>query len=205
MNLRVDLILETERRSASVLSLKGFVRIVLIVIPLVILLLIGNEIMDLMTLRNEVNAQETEWRMAGPKEKKAGELAVQYQLNLAMRKELDGWRNSRLDWHQQLSAIMTETPTNVQFQSLSVGHAFQLIEDKTPARVFSMELRGRASGADAEAGVRQIEHRLTQGPAFSNLTRKVEVPQYGADAAKGADKNDRIFVITCGYRERKLE
>jgi hypothetical protein len=205
MNLRVDLILESEQRSASLLSLKLLIRIVAALVPLGLLFLVGSQVMEIVVINSEVRGLEAEWKKMGPREKRAWEQAYEYQLNLAVRNELNGWRNSRVNWHEQIVALMQEIPTNVQLQSLSVGHAFQLIDDKVPARLFSIDMKGKAFGTNAESSVRRIERRLTEGPAFSNLTSKVEVPQFVADTARGADKNDRIFAVTCQCKERKLE
>lgn len=205
MNLRVDLILESEQRSASLISRKSLIRIVSIVIPAVIVLLVTLQVMRLLAVKNEERAVEARWLTTEPLEKKAGELAGVRRANDALLAELEGWSKSRISWNEQLLALTSVVPTNMQLTELRIGQTFQVIQDKVPARVFGMNLKGMSYGTEAESSVKKMEQTLSQDALFSNLIRRVEVPMYGAANTEGANKDDRIFEIRCGYRERAFE
>jgi hypothetical protein len=205
MNLRVDLILESEQRSASLISQKSLIRIVSIVVPVVIIVFMALQVTRLLAVKSEEKAVEARWLTTEPLEKKAGELAGVRRANDALLAELEGWSKSRVRWNEQLVALMTVVPTNIQLTELRIGQTFQVIQDKVPARVFAMSLKGMAYGAEAESSVKKLEQIFSQDASFSNVIQKVEVPMYGAANTEGAGKDDRVFEIRCSYRERTFE
>jgi len=206
MNLRVDLILASEQRSGSLLSLKSLLRIATIVGPLVLILIIGTAVLKTMKLTRKLNDLETQWQCEEPKKKRASELKKEVATNVALKEELEGWSKSHLDWHQQLLGLQRATADDIQLTSLRVSHAIQLVDDeKTPARVFAATMKGTALGEKAELSVRRLERLLAQAPAFSNIMDRVEVSKYGADTRSGASKSDRVFEINCTYETLKFK
>jgi len=205
MNLRVDLILESEQRSGSLLNKKFLLRAVAIVVPLAVLLLIFKEAGRALRLNGELTALTQQWKVIEPKQQQALRFMETYRWNLEIQKELEGWRKSRLDWHTQLVGLMRETPRNIQLQSLRVDQALQMVDNKTPARKFTLALKGKAVGVDAETAVKLLERRLREAPPFAGITTNVQVTQFGADPSKDAKKEDRIFEISCAYRDLKFE
>ena len=205
MNLRVDFILETEQRSGSVISVKFLIRVVAIIVPLIVALLLAWQIYGLIRVKSEFRSTENQWQSVEPLEKKAKELAQERLANEDLVAQLNGWRTSRLDWHLHLLRFFHHVPGNIQLVNLRISQALQVVDDKAPARVFTLDLHGKAFGADAESSVKSLERLLAADPAFSNDVKKVEVPLYGADVTAGAGKNDRVFELRCSYRERLFQ
>ena len=102
MNLRVDLILESEQRSASRINLKSLTRIVAIIVPVLIGLVVASVLFGLVKLNNDVKTANNYWEITQPKLERAKALAAQVQDNEAILKELKGWKKSHMVWHEQL-------------------------------------------------------------------------------------------------------
>ena len=205
MNLRVDLILESEQRSGSIITVKSLVRIVSILVPLVVGLLLAWQAYGLVRIKTELRSTEARWQSVEPLEMKAKKLAQERQANEDQLAQLNGWRKSHMDWHAHLLQLFHSVPENIQLQNLRISQALQVTSNKVPARAFTLELRGKAVGVEAESSVNSYKRMLLEGPAFSNDVTRVEVPLFGADTTAGAGKNDRIFEIRCSYRERLFE
>lgn len=205
MNLRVDLILLTEQRSASVINRKMLIRLTTIVVPLLLITLTAMQVLSFLSVRADAGAKETEWKILEPKQEAALRRRGEFDANRLIQKELDGWRKSHANWHEQMVALVCETPGNIQIRSLTLIQVLQLIDKKTPVRSFSMVLGGKAVGTEAEQNVQELNRRLMSAPSFGGSITNAEVQQFGADKAKDADKQDRVFEILCRYRERKFE
>ncbi|MDA0990999.1 MAG: hypothetical protein O3A51_09635, partial [Verrucomicrobia bacterium] len=156
-------------------------------------------------LRRELNDLTLSWETAQPQQEKARAMIEGFRVQGEIRKEMEGWAQSRLAWHEQLIGLLEITPENIQLQSLSINQVLRLFEESSPARYISMRLDGRAIGTEAERSVRALEQSLSTAPAYTSLIAKVSVPQYGADQSPGAKKEDRSFQIACEYAERQFE
>lgn len=204
MNLRVDLILETEQRSASVFSPKVLGRLAALVLPILLAGFVIMRTITVMKLRTQLRLFDDEWSLLSPKSERADELIKDFQRNEKLLLEMRGWENSRLAWHGQIDALIRAVPTQIQLQSLRVSQTL-LLEDKVPERQFTMAIRGRAVGVTAEQNVKRLERSLSSVETFAPVMREVDVPQYGADTSEDASKEDRVFLIQCDYKERPFE
>jgi hypothetical protein len=205
MNLRVDLLLDTERRSSSLLSMKSVLRISALVIPLILAALATFGVMGLLISVRELRMLDARWQQMEPRTKDAAKLLSEFQANREVMKVLEGWRHARVAWHEQFAGIMRVVPAEVQLTHLSVASTIGAVSNKAPARVFAMTLQGRATGPEAELRVQEIEARLLSAAPFSSLTKKAEVTQFGSDTAPNANKDDRVFQILCTYAPRDFK
>lgn len=205
MNLRVDLILPVEQRSASVVNLKRMGRVFAIAIPAAIILAIAAQLMTLSALKSRASTLEAKISESSPKSQKARDLSAQFQTNRAILNEISSWKRARLEWSAQVEGLIRETPVNIEYQSLRVDQTMQLVKDKTPARQFTLTVRARALGPPADSSVETFKDRLLTAPAFTGLTVSVDVPTFGADMTPGADKSNRVFQVTCQYKERLFQ
>ncbi|MFC1496932.1 hypothetical protein ACFLS1_00475 [Verrucomicrobiota bacterium] len=204
MNLKVDLILETEQRSGSVINLKIIIRVISFLIPAVLGVIVLFAVINSMQKKNELNTLENKMSIAEPKQKIATKLRNQLTTNLDIMKELEGWRSSHIDWHQQLINIQREVPLKIQFESFDIKQVLQLADNRTPSRCFTLTIKGLAKGNDAENNIQHLSDNMANSAAFTPLTEDVNV--WGSrDNRKGADKTDRIFRIDCIYKPRKFE
>ena len=204
MNLRVDLILESEQRSASLFNLKSSIRFVTILIPSIIILLFLVSFAGYLSLKGQVKALETENEIKQPKVTRADTLSGEVAKNESMRKELSGLRNSAIDWHVQFVELMKLVPTEMYFDSIRAAQTYQT-ENKMAARKFSLTIAGKSKGAHSEDNVLLLKRALTISDFFNRYMPPPEVPIFNADESPGAEKTDRIFRIECSYKPRTME
>lgn len=204
MNLRVDLILEAEQRSASFFNFKTVTRLVSILIPVLIVLFYIISFGGYLALKGKAKQLETELDIKQPKVAKADSLSGEVAVNEKMRKELLGWRNSTIDWHRQLVELMKATPSEMYFESLRVMQAFQ-VEGNVPARAFSAVIAGKSQGDRSVDNVQLMKRNLTISEFFQKYMNPPEVPVFKQDETPGAKKTDRIFRMECNYKTRKMQ
>ena len=207
MNLRVDLIFETEQRSGSLLSPKSLIRIGTIVGPAILALLVAVFVMQVWQLNSKLTLLEGQWESLGKKKKESERLRDQLLTNRKILDEIGGWRASHMDWHTQMRGIMTEVPAEIELKRLQVSQRFDVLGKDMPARMFTMTVSGRAVGSGAETAVEQLRSRIQSSSVFAtNIAENgVTVSAYGADTTVGANKRDRVFTITSQYEARKFD
>jgi len=199
MNLRVDLILETEKRSASVVNAKGLVRIVSIVVPLIVLVIIGLVILGMVSLKNELKNRETEMAIAGPKRDAAIKFRAELGKNIQALEELEGWRKSRINWCEQLVNIRSVIPAKIQLTSLRIMHGIE-----PPARLYSIAMRGKAFDEHAKANVEMLGD-IKKNAAFSSLLKDSKVASYKRNNDPGVKNGEMLFEIEASYQPRTFK
>ena len=206
MSLRVDLIMENEQRSASLVSFKGIVRIVTVVAPLTLLMLIGLWVIGIFRMKGEASMLQSEWNAAVPRQANAKQLRDVLARNEEILDVLKGLTRTRLEWSEQLRGLMEIAPANIRLKTLSIDRHVVLNEKQNQNMVvFGMSLEGTASGSDADTSVATLKMRLMDHPTFIPVIDFVEVKKYGVDTAPDADKDDRIFRIDCRYTGRSFK
>jgi len=205
MNLRVDLILETEKRSASVINAKSILRISYVVLPVILFLIIGSLVLSVWRLNSTLKTLEDTLAIDGPKKDKALKLRADLWANLAILEEVEGWNKSHLSFHEQLLGVQKEVPERIQLQNMTFSHTTGLTNNM-PARIFALSLSGKAVGDMAQSYVTQFEDRLKKGPAFTNTMESAKVVLFKRpDNVTDENKSDRLFQIECKYKPRYLK
>lgn len=204
MNLRVDLILESEQRSASLLNLKSIIRLVVVLVPSLIVAAYLFSFVGYLTLKGKVKQLETAAEINQPKVVQADALSAEVAVNEGMKRELAGWRNAAIDWHRQLYELMKCVPAEVYFESLRVSYAFQT-EGNVPARKYNMVIAGASKGSSSVDNVLRLKRELTVSEFFKKYMDPPEVPVFKQDAAPGAQDTDRVFRIECAYKARMMQ
>ena len=200
MNLRVDLILVSERRSANVINLKLVRTVLCIAVPLLIALFLALSIVDLMNLDKRQNLVEEQWKTNAPKKEKALKVRQRVQRSLRTLNEIEGWSRSHIDWHAQLEALQKAVPAQVQLTSLRLSQTLQLVEaQKKPARVFEIAIEGRDATAGAERDVQALKRSLAE--ASTGTVSDVEIAKFEADPK---NKTERVFELVSRYFPRKF-
>jgi Tfp pilus assembly protein PilN len=206
MNLKVDLILPTEQRSASVLNVKSLVRIASVIIPILVAMVIGNFILGMLQTRNRLNQLESQWNTASPQQDDALTLREQLQTHRRVLSEIEGWRSSRFVWSEQLNGLLDQVPESIQLRQYRVSQTLHLNESSTqPVRAFGASLAGVAEGRSADDDVQALKIRLSDTEPFASKIASVEVPAFGADPSPSASKSDRIFRIEMRYQPRPFQ
>ena len=120
--------------------------------------------------------------------------------------ELDAWKSTRIEWHQQLRAVMETAPTSIQVTMLVIAaNRDAAAPASPPTRQFTLNLEGKTSGERAMLFVESFKHRLETHPATTGVVESVAVANYGADISTSAGEFDRVFRIECRYRKRSVE
>jgi len=205
MNLRVDLILESEQRSGSWLNPKSLLRMCSILVPVLVVAFLAMNFLAVDKLRRDLEDLQMDWDVTQPQWEKAKTLIDEFQSHREIAKEIQGWRLSRINWTGQLLGLMENVPANIKLDTLSVGHSLRLVDDKKPARAYTLATRGRAVGEDAQESVKALEKALRGAPAFTSVTAEVTVPLFAADTSPDADPEDRVFEIRCAYKEQLFD
>lgn len=204
MNLRVDLILPGEQRSASALGLKPVLRVASIILPAAVVLAGLGLSVNVIRLQSEVALLEGRWEQARPRQAKAGAMRKSMTAHRDTLAEITSWRNSRVNWHRQLDALQKLVPPEIQLRSLKVNQSLQMIDKKIPSRTYSFTCSGKATGESAQQHVQGLRSDLLSGEEFSPAMAQVTVSRYAADNTRNADRNDRIFEIRGRFQPSKF-
>ena len=199
MNLRVDLILETEQRSASAVSLKFVLRLAAIVIPTVLILVIVWAVSSFLSVRSQVRNAEEAWKVTEPRQSAVLKLRATANTNIAMLQELEGWKKTHVDWNLHLQAIQRIFPKDLQLGSLSLTHVIQATPKQGVSRQFALLLKGTAYGASADQNVQRLRRTIQKSAPFTNILEEAEVKQFESDPQ---NRNNRLFQIECRYQPR---
>lgn len=201
MSLRVNLIIQEERRSGSHFNLKSLTRLGKILVPTVILFLIGIQALKYRTTISELRMLKARWEIAEPKQKQSQNLLAQLNYNTRTANELEEWRKSRIDWHKQLQAILVVAPETIQITDIFVSsESGRKSELSPPIRKFTLTIDGKNSGEGAMDYIEIFEKGLKNYSSITGIVESIEVSNYEADTSENATEFDRVFQIECIYK-----
>ena len=201
MNLQVNLILETEKRSPSLINRKFLIRLSMIVGPAILAVIIGYAVVGSLRLRTEETNLRTRWKGLEPKKKTAESLATDVAHNVGVLKALEGWPVSRLSMREQIEGVVRHTPADIQLTSVTISHDLRIADRSVPGRFHVMNIEGKSVGANAEDNIQMLVQRLKASPPFAGAIQNVTMTGK-ADTSQGASRTDRVFSIVCVYAPR---
>ncbi len=206
MNLRVDLILESERRSGSRVSLALVGRVAAVAVPALAALWVVSMIVQYQRVQGELRHAERTWSRMQAEYDAAVALRTNLVERRALLSEIEGWRRARVDWHAQFEALRRGVPDQVQITDLRMDSLIQAASNRT-VRQAKLQLSGKTGGPEADAHVAGLLSELQQNPVFTNVIRSAEVPRgsFSQDPAPTATKQDRVFLIVCDFGTREFE
>ncbi len=206
MNLRIDLILESEQRSASVLSLKLMRRLALIAVPVLLGLIVVFSVLGTMRMGMRATDLETQWRILEPQRDAALERSRQVARHRAILHALESWPETKLTLHEQLAVIMAIVPETIQITQFNyvqtISHA-----GRDRARETNFLISGRARGSDATESrtiIERLEDLFRTTEPFATLVKSVTMSGR-ADTSEDALETDRRFDIECEYHPRPFK
>ena len=206
MNLRVDLIHETEQRSALPISIAFMVRTLIFTVVAALALTViifGKQMRDVTEQLHWVNEDLNKIQ---PQHDQQVALSTNLNRQKIILTELEGWKSARIPFSGQLLAIQELAPPSIQLTELRIERVV-LTVDKKAVRVFKLLIKGRASSARADAEVDKFRQNLTKHPAFQPYLQEIIIPpgSFRQDPDPKATKTDRIFEIVCKYKPLKFE
>lgn len=169
-DLHIDLILPTERRSASPISLKLIGRIVVVV---VVVLAVGTMVAGVQKVKSDLARIEAELAPAKASQAKADALIKKLGDFTAMQEEVKSWSVGRVDWPGRLKAIREIVPADIQLNVLGVNDRIG-----TAAWVGDMEVRGRGEGEDPKKDVDDLVNGFKK---CTNFVESAKVMDFKAD------------------------
>lgn len=201
--MHINLLYEDEQRSASPVSLWLLTRVFIGAMAFLVVFWIVMFTLGYRTLKQQVDAMDSEWKYSEPKYK----AAIQVRSDLSERREtlkaLHGWRDARIAWGGQLDSIGHMVPEVVQLIELRVSHTVLVVANNIPARVFEAKFSGRTAAARSEVNVVQFLDGFKL-PPFDRFVESAVLPA-GAFRQDPVVKSDRIFEIVCKYLPRLTE
>lgn len=202
MNLQVNMILDFERRSGSSISRKFVIRVVSVSVPIVLLCILIPLVIAARSAKQNRLAAEEEEKKLDPVYKVVMDLKEKSATYQFLLDDLEGWRQSRLDWYEMLTGLQMIAPPNVQFTRLTVNEKIELV-DTVPARTILMMMKGKVVGKDAKEDVRLLDRNMKEMSPFSSLLSGVEVRLLGG-SDNPEEPDVRVFDATCNFMPRKM-
>jgi len=194
-NLRVDLILETEMRSPSPISLKLAVRAVGFSLLAAIILGTLAFVLQVRRIKNEKIRLQTEFVRLEPKQQKVKDFQKENGGNQKLLDEIIGWNKARICWSQHMADFRAIVPENIQITSFRIDET-----NPGTTRAFQLALMGRAEGENPTGLVDSLLTALQKGAGFSNLVASVAVQSIAT--IPGDNKPHRLFTIDVRYVAR---
>lgn len=202
MNLRVDLILEHEQRSATWLDARSLTRIATFAVPALLLLFVGINMLRIQNLKREVRRMEARWAGLHPQQQAAISLQGLTKENLARLDELELWDSTRATLYPLLDALRRFVPKSVQLTEMHLTEEFAVVERQGTMRTYRLVLVGKADGPTAKDDVETLTHVLRNAPPFGDHVVSATVPPgaFHADRSPGAPETRRDFRIHVDFR-----
>lgn len=202
VNLHVNLILDSERRSSSRVSRKFLITasavfVILIFLSFAVTVLVGARL-----ARQRFDYAEREKKQIEPVFYLVSDLR-QKLINLQdLTNAIGDWAQTRPDWPHLLSGIQAAVPPNIQLTRFTVNESINYI-DNVPVRIVTLYMQGKTAGARSEIDVQQFEKNLKTAPPFAGIMEQAEVKQFEAARSQNG-QNLRIFDMECRFKPLKL-
>jgi hypothetical protein len=202
--MHINLILETEQRSASPVSFSTLLKISGGTGITILILWLFSGYFAYRDLQASVEQCENQWKLTQPKHIAAKLLRADLLQKASKLKEIQSWRTTRIDWGRQLESLQVVTPPMIQLTEIHINQDVLVLSNNVPARVFEMRLTGRTGAARSEVNVGEFQQVLFKHPPFDAFVETVSIPA-GAFRQDPLNKTDRVFEIVCKYNPRSFE
>lgn len=202
MNLQVDFMLDTERRSGSTVSQKFVMRLAAVSIPVMALALLVVLIITYQSSKRDRNLVEQEKIRIDPEYKKVVNLEKEFKSVQDLNVAIQGWSDSRLDAYRLLRGLQSVVPQSIQLTQWvfnenvgAVGAVF--------GRTAGILMTGKVAGERPEFDVQRLYQALKSEPPFPDIMAQVEVKRFAASETL-YDQGGRVFDIECLLKPRLL-
>lgn len=200
MNLQIDFMFETERRSGSTVSQKFVIRLAVIIVPAVLVGLFLILSAAHQVSKHERNSAEQEKRRIDPEYQKVISRGKELKDVQALQGAIRGWSDSRLDAYRFLRGLQRAVPLNIQLTQGVLNEKSEAMEGAF-GRSAVLYLKGRVGGDRPESEVEQLYSALKKEPPFPDLMEQVEVKRFAASEARN-EQDIRVFDIECKLKGR---
>ena len=201
-SLRVDVILESEQRSSSPVSVKFVLQIAGGLIIALLVMGVLFYVVRVKSAERKLIDLTAEWERTGKVATKAKQDQKDLQWLTDIQNEIESWTRARLLWHKHLEDFQAIVPSTIQITSFQVDEQNPMAgagRNAHATRVFTLNLQGRAEGENPGKTVDNFLSALRTGPGFSNLVTEVDVK---VDTIAGDRTNHRVFIMNVKYLAR---
>lgn len=202
MNLQVDFMLDTERRSGSSVSQKFVIRLTAVIIPVILLSLFAVLVITCQASKRDRNIVEREKIQIDPEYKKVMNLEKELNSAQDLKKAIQGWSDSRLDAYRLLRGLQHATPLSIQLTQWVFNEIVGKV-GTTFGRTGGIYMKGKVVGESPEADVQRLYQALKSEPPLADIMAQVEVKRFAASDVL-TDQDSRIFDIECTLKPRRL-
>ena len=202
MNLQVDLMLNTERRSGSSVSRKFVIRLTAVIIPVILLGLFAVLIMTYQSSKRDRDFVEQEKIQIDPQYKKVLGLEKEFNSVRDLKAAIQGWGDSRLDAYRLLRGLQRAAPRTIQLTQWIFNEKVEAV-GTVFGRTAGIYMKGKVAGERPEADVQRLYQALKSEPPFPDIMGQVEVKRFAASEALD-EQGGRVFDIECMLKPRFL-
>ena len=202
MNLQVDFMLDTERRSGSTVSQKFIIRLAAFIVPVIVLGLFVVLVFTYQSSKRDRNIVEQEKMQIDPEHKKVVNLEKEFNNVRDLKTAIQGWGDSRLDAYQLLRGLQRAAPRTIQITQCVFNENVEAV-GTVFGRTAGIYMKGKVAGERPEADVQRLYHALKSEPPFPDIMAQVEVKRFAASETLN-EQAGRIFDIECTLKPRLL-
>ncbi|MFA5043253.1 MAG: hypothetical protein WC381_01585 [Kiritimatiellia bacterium] len=200
MNLQVDFMLDTERRSGSSVSRKFIVRLTAVIVPLILLGLFSVLVVTYQSSKRDRNIVEQEKSQIDPEYKKVLSLEKEFKDVQSIKADIQGWSDSRLDACRLLRGLQRAAPQTIQLTQWVLNERVGAV-GPVFGRIAGILMKGKVAGERPEADVQLLCQALKIEPPFPDIVAQVEVKRFAASEALD-EQDERVFDIECVLKPR---
>jgi hypothetical protein len=202
MNLQVDFMLDTERRSGSTVSQKFVIRLAAFSLPVIALGLLVALIVAFQSSKRDLSVVEQEKIQIDPEYKKVLSLEKEFKSARDLKAAIQGWGDARLDAYQLLRGLQRAAPQTIQLTQLIFNEKVEAV-GTVFGRTAGIYMKGKVAGEHPETDVQRLYQALKSDPPFPDIMVQVEVKRFAASEALD-EQGGRVFDIECMLKPRRL-
>jgi Tfp pilus assembly protein PilN len=177
MNLQVNLIFDTETRSASLLNVKSLSRMGMIIVPAILLTLAGIATIKTMVVKNAIASKEQQWVDMEGNRNRLAQLNQDINKMKVMVDHLEGFKSSTVRWSPVLDTIRADITDNMQLQQIKVSPT-EIIRGTKKLPGFRMEISGDAYGPRANPSVLQLRRNFKEQDSLEKLVETADIESF---------------------------
>lgn len=206
MNLQVNLILDTERRSGSNISRKFIIQIAASLAPVLLLMVILGMIFSCRSSARELANRKLQWASTEQTLKDVEKLEADKKAIQAVAADIEGWKQTRFEGHALLWSLPAVIPETVQLTQLTLTENFETQEKKL-MRLGELYLQGKVGGETPEDDVKRLSAALKDAPRLKAYIEEVNVASYRdlEDQDKTKNAGMKKFEIKCKFLPRTVK
>jgi hypothetical protein len=200
MNLQVDFMFDTERRSGSSVSRKFIARLMAVIIPCVLLGLFAALVVAHQSSGRDRSVVEAENSRVDPMYKKILNLEKEYNHVRDLKTAVLGWSDSRLDAYRFLRGLQRAAPPSIQLTHWVFNEKVEAV-GTVFGRTAVIHMKGKVAGEYPEADVQRLCQALKNEPPFPDVMAQVTVKRFAASETFD-EQGGRVFDIECTLKPR---